>query len=293
MKQYGVDVSHHQNPTLLPWSRFAESSSFAIVRGSYGTMKDRVTAEHVRRARAVGLKVGLYHFFRPSQLVRHQLATFRAQLELAQIGVGDIVPTIDVEADPMPKPGTHVSPAWQGSVLEFIDAMVSELGDCMVYITQREFGMLGAPEWLLTFPLWVAHYTQAAKPATPGNRPWTLWQHRVGPYVPLGPGGYDKANPLLDQNHAVELPLVESLSLEPVAQPAPTDEDDAGLEEAILAHNQALFDEFVRDEYSRVTEERPGAGRALLEYEQAGLVDEPTHRDTDVSDLAPESGRRT
>jgi hypothetical protein len=27
-------------------------------------------------------------------------------------------------------------------------------------------------------------------------------------------------------------------------------------------------------EYSRVTEERPGAGRALLEYEQAGLVDD-------------------
>jgi GH24 family phage-related lysozyme (muramidase) len=46
-------------------------------------------------------------------------------------------------------------------------------------------------------------------------------------------------------------------------------------------------------EYLRVTEERPGAGRALLEYEQAGLVDEPTRRDTDVSELAPvsEGGR--
>jgi hypothetical protein len=44
-------------------------------------------------------------------------------------------------------------------------------------------------------------------------------------------------------------------------------------------------------EYSRVTEERPGAGRALLEYEQAGLVDEPERHDTDVSDLAPETQR--
>ncbi len=208
MKQYGVDVSHHQNPASLPWATFAESSSFAIMRGSYGTMKDRVTAEHVKRARGVGLKVGLYHFFRPTQPVQDQLAVFRAQLDLARIGVGDIIPVIDVESDPLPK-ATPVSPAWQGSVLEFVDAMVSELGDCMVYITQREFGMLGAPAWLLTRPLWVAHYTGASKPATPGNKPWTIWQHRVGPYDPNGAGGYDTAHPVLDQNRlAGALPLI-------------------------------------------------------------------------------------
>jgi lysozyme len=208
LKPYGVDVSHHQAPASLPWATFAESSSFAIVRGSYGTMKDRVTAEHVKRARGVGLKVGLYHFFRPSQSVNDQLAVFRAQLELAKIGAGDIIPVIDVESDPLPKV-TPVSPAWQGSVLEFVDAMVSELGDCMVYITQREFGMLGAPAWLLTRPLWVAHYTGAAKPATPGNKPWTIWQHRVGPYDPSGAGGYDTAHPVLDQNRlAGALPLI-------------------------------------------------------------------------------------
>lgn len=234
VKQYGIDVSHHQAPASLPWATFAESSSFAICRGSYGTMKDRVTAEHVKRARALGLKVGLYHFFRPSQSVADQLAVFRAQLDLAKIGVGDIIPTIDVEADPLPK-ATPVSPAWQGSVLEFVDAMVSELGDCMVYITQREFGMLGAPAWLLTRPLWVAHYTGAAKPATPGNKPWTIWQHRVAPYDPNGPGGYDKAHPVLDQNRlAGELPLIGAV--EPVVNstlPPDDGEHDDGLEELL------------------------------------------------------------
>ncbi len=251
MKPYGVDISHHQNPASLPWATFAESSSFAIVRGSYGTMRDRVTAEHVKRARGVGLKVGLYHFYRPSQPVQDQLAVFRAQLELAKIGAGDIIPTIDIEADPIPKPGIPVSPAWQGSVLEFVDAMVSELGDCMVYITQREFGMLGAPAWLLTRPLWVAHYTGAAKPATPGNKPWTIWQHRVGPYDPNGAGGYDTAHPVLDQNRlAGTLPLIGAV--EPVVNstlpPAhETDGDhDQGLED-LLAKIQGQSLERLQD----------------------------------------------
>lgn len=237
MKPYGVDVSHHQAPASLPWAKFAESSGFCICRGSYGTMKDRVTAEHVKRARAAGLKVGLYHFFRPSQSVMDQLAVFRAQLQLAGIGPGDIVPAIDVEADPFPKL-TAVSPAWQGSVLQFVDQMVAEFGDCMVYITQREFGQLGAPAWLLTRPLWVAHYTGAAKPATPGNKPATIWQHRVAPYDPSGPGGYDKVSPVLDQNRLLgTLPLiadvvhVERVALEPSAPP-PEAHDD-GLEEAL------------------------------------------------------------
>lgn len=279
MNKYGIDVSHHQNPASLAWSKFAESSSFAIVRGSYGVMKDRVTAEHVKRARGVGLKVGLYHFFRPTQGVKDQLAVFRAQLDLAGIGPGDIIPTIDIEADPLPSPGVHVSPAWQGSVLEFVDAMVAELGDCMVYITQREFGMLGAPAWLLSRPLWVAHYTGAAKPATPGNKQATIWQHRVAPYDPNGPGGYDSKSPVLDQNRLLgELPLIKAV--DPVVNsalpPAPEEGDD-GLEE-ILEQLQASHWERIESAVKR-------GGAALREYEEAGLVDDdhPTRHDTEPS----------
>lgn len=241
MKRFGVDVSHHQAPDSLPWQQFEESSSFCIVRGSYGTMKDRVTAEHVKRARSVGLAVGLYHFFRISQPVAAQINVFRQQLELAKIDVGDIVPTIDVEADPLPKM-TAVSAAWQGSVLAFVDAIVDQFGFCMVYMTQREFNQLGAPAWLLTQPLWVAHYTGAAKPATPGNKPATIWQHRVGPYDPNGPGGYDKVHPLLDQNRLLgELPLIGAgakLNVKAIPEPPtppPTEQNDDGLEDRALA----------------------------------------------------------
>lgn len=274
---YGVDVSHHQNPLAMPWATFAQQSKFCIVRASYGTMRDRQTLEHLKRARGAGLKVGCYHFFRPSQPVKAQLDTFLAQLELAKIGGGDIVPVLDVEADPLPSL-QHVTPAWQDGVRTILAALRDRYTNAMVYITQREFGQLGAPEWLLTFPLWVAHYTAAQAPATPGRRDWTLWQHRVAPYVAFGPGGYDKAHPDLDQNRAVDLPLVGAVKHELIAQPADTHEDDDGLEELIAQHNQALFDEFTRAEFERVQEElNKGAAHALREYEEAGLTDDDTN----------------
>jgi lysozyme len=287
MKRFGIDVSHHQapfpqlhnpkKPGVLSWERIADSSSFAIVRGSYGTMKDRVTAEHVERARSAGLKVGLYHFYRPSQPVVDQLAVFRAQLDLAKIGAGDIVPTIDIEADPFPKPGVHVSPAWQGSVLQFIDAMVSELGDCMVYITQREFGMMGSPQWLLSRPLWVAHYTGAARPATPANKPWTIWQHRVGPYDPNGPGGYDKARPELDQNRLQgALPLIAAVG-EPGRDTLPPESQTHGPHDDGL---EDLLEQIHGSSWERIQDSLGGAGANVLADER---------RDTDPSDLAPES----
>lgn len=263
---YGVDVSHHQPVASLNWDLFNDHSSFAIVRSSYGTMRDRLTLEHLKRARAAGLKVGLYHFFRPSQDAQTQLETFLAQLDLAKIGAGDIVPVLDVEADPLPTL-QHVSPAWQDGVRRILSALRDRYTNAMVYITQREFGQLGSPEWLLTFPLWVAHYTGAAKPATPGNRAWTIWQHRVGPYQAFGAGGYDKAAPALDQNRAVDLPLVGCVKLAVVAQPPATDEDDAELEELILAHNKALLDDFVNAEAERMLEHGPSGGRELLDYE--------------------------
>ena len=207
---FGIDVSHHQNPSAVPWERIAETSSLAVVRTNYGTMRDRQTALHVQHARDVGLQVGIYGFYRPSQPWRDQLAVLRSQAELAGHGAGDVWPALDVEADPLPPPGTPVSPAWQEGLRETLDALRAAFGGAIVYVTQREWAMLGRPAWLLEYPLWVAHYTTKPQPATPGNRPWLIWQFRVGPYDPDGPGGYyDGGSPQLDQNRiAGPLPLV-------------------------------------------------------------------------------------
>jgi hypothetical protein len=280
VKKYGIDVSHHQNPASLPWATFALTSSFAIIRGSYGLMKDRVTLEHVRRARSAGLKVGLYHFFRPSQDAADQLAVFRDQLAAAHIGPGDIVPTLDVEADPLPKPGAHVSPAWQDGVKHILDDLVEQYGDAMVYITQREFGMLGKPAWLLDRPLWVAHYTGASKPATPGGAAATIWQHRVAPYDPDGAGGYDSQAPVLDQNRLLgELPLIATArDLVNSTLPPPPEDGDEGLED--------LLEQLQASHWERIQNAVGMAGANLREH--ARLASHAAS-DTDPSELAPES----
>lgn len=210
LKQYGIDVSHFQSAAAMPWQKIAETSSFVIARATYGTSKDKQTLEHCKRARDVGLSVGLYLFFRPTQHWADQLDAFAEQASAAKFGLGDIWPALDIEADPYPKPGQAVSPAWQEGIRQLLELWRVKFGGALVYITQREFGMLGKPDWLLEYPLWVAHYTAAANPATPGGRPWLIWQHRVGPYDPKGPGGYfSGGSPQLDQNRlGGVLPLV-------------------------------------------------------------------------------------
>jgi hypothetical protein len=49
-------------------------------------------------------------------------------------------------------------------------------------------------------PLSVAHYTDAPTPATPGDLVPALWQFRVGPFDPAGPGGYFKQGLQIDQS---------------------------------------------------------------------------------------------
>lgn len=202
---YGIDLSHHQNPEAVPWKEIGDSCQFVIARATYGATRDRQVLEHVRRARQVGCSVGLYHFFRISIPIADQLAAFLEIAQQANISDGDIIPTIDVEADPIPRMQV-VDPSWDVKAKELRDHFVDQFGACMVYITAREWSQLGKPQWVKDSPLWVAHYTTAAAPATPGNTVPTIWQHRVGPFAPNGGGGYDVKNPQFDQNRLM-LPL--------------------------------------------------------------------------------------
>jgi hypothetical protein len=207
---YAIDVSHHQAPGSLPWASFAGRVDAVIARASYGSgLRDRHCVEHCNRARAIGAKVGVYHFYRPHQPVSAQWDLLRSQCDYVGLREGDIVPALDVEHDPIPAPGASVTPDWSAPAQELAALITATYGSCLVYITQREWGMLGRPQWVLDCPLWVAHYTGAATPATPGGRPAVMWQHRVGPFVHNGPGGYVKEAPVLDQNRILgELPLI-------------------------------------------------------------------------------------
>jgi len=189
---YGVDVSNYQDPArpdgVHTWEQLAQlGCDFAMVRFTYGTSRDARAAEHVRLIRAAGIAVGGYHFYRPTQLVSDQLAAFCAQSLACGLRVGDICPAIDIEQDG--PHGAPVQPGWVPALEALVFGMVALFGDCAIYETQAGFAQLGRPPAILARPQWPAYWSPSSAPATPGNGPWSLWQHRVGPFVANGPGG--------------------------------------------------------------------------------------------------------
>ncbi len=194
---YAVDVSHHQSPGSLPWKTYEGAVDLVLVRATYGSdLTDAAADGHIERARDIGAKIGLYHFFRSEQSWEKQALAFEKAMIKAGLDTGDIVPAIDVETDPFSKNG-QVSRKWEQPVEDFVEAMCTSYGDCIVYITRADWILLGKEEWVLERPLWVANYTLAPKPYLPGDNVCmepVLWQHRIGPLDRKGPGGVYKSN---------------------------------------------------------------------------------------------------
>ena len=74
----GIDVSHHQND--IDWARVAaDDVAFAIMKATEGgDHVDRLFARNLREARAAGLAVGAYHFYRFCKSGEEQARNFIA-----------------------------------------------------------------------------------------------------------------------------------------------------------------------------------------------------------------------
>ena len=202
---YAIDVSHHQSPRALDWAGMrAAGCDLCIVRLTYGTRKDELAKEHAKLARDNGFAIGAYTFARPTQPVADQYQAFWEAAEAIGYGkVEDVIPALDIEDDTASHP---IGPEHAAFFEEFA-ALFQGAQGAYAYITQRDWGRLGKPGWVLEMPLFVAHYASPTRkePATPNGMPWDIWQHRVGPFQIDGPSGYDKAHPLLDQSRVRKL----------------------------------------------------------------------------------------
>jgi GH25 family lysozyme M1 (1,4-beta-N-acetylmuramidase) len=224
---YGIDLSHFQDPAALPWDKFQGHVDFVIVRAAYGVTFDRRAKEHIQRARAIGAKVGLYTYYRHEQNEQDQFVALSRATESCGIGTGDIVPAIDIEDDEIGH--VEVNPTWSEPCKTFANRVIDNFGDCLIYISQRGWRMLGKPEWVLHRPLWCPNYC-VAEPATPAGMPATIWQHRSDVFEPNGPSTAPKPAPpdAIDQNRLL-LPL-------PLIGYRPSDDDQARVL-ALVAEN--------------------------------------------------------
>lgn len=204
---HGIDVSHYQDPSALPWGEIAKTSRFCIVKATDGTGSDPRCIEHVKRAHDAGLVVGLYAFFRDPVDVGAQFDAFATVSGNTEIGPGDLIPVLDIED----YPGHTIGPATSAPAEQWCELAAKQWGGAMPYITQRDWARIGAPTWMLAYPLFVAHYPgrELPGPATPDHRPWRLWQYAVHPYAP-GVWTNDFKTPLaIDHSWALDpLPVI-------------------------------------------------------------------------------------
>lgn len=83
-----------------------------------------------------------------------------------------------------------------------------------MYITQRDWRLLGSPQWVLKHDLWCPHWRSVGaqiwpplEPATPGGMPWAIHQYGVSLGVARNGIQKDSAG-CYDKNRARLLPRV-------------------------------------------------------------------------------------
>lgn len=190
----GVDVSHFQG--VIDWAAVAASGvAFAYVKATEGvTETDLSFVANLKGARAAGLLVGAYHFFRTTSDHLAQVRRF-ARL-VGDAGGVDLPLALDVEWQHTTAPLGNV-PAF-----EFVDRVAEAVAE-LAQLGQRRPLLYTAPGFWSLLParpsiaaaadLWVAHYG-VKEPAKVGTWPaWTFWQHSASGTVP-GVKGADDLN---------------------------------------------------------------------------------------------------
>lgn len=200
IKAYGVDVSHRQDPSVVPYSEV----SFVIVKATEGaSFRDPMCMQHIARAREAGATVGLYHYYRYGPDHNAQIVNFLRTAKDVGLGPDDIVPCLDIEQGPY---SYLPSNAWNHPCEAIAKAFEASYGGCMVYLNKRDFHLMLSPDWVAARPLWFAQYNDEMHAPFPP----VVWQHRVGPFEVDGPGGLFEPR-TIDQNVLLEdMPLIQA-----------------------------------------------------------------------------------
>ena len=92
---HGLDMSHYQGEVF--WEAIGNNSKMAYVylkATEGGTNIDKRYAQNIALAKQYGLKVGSYHFYRPTRPQVEQLRNFRYQCQAKD---QDLIPMVDIE----------------------------------------------------------------------------------------------------------------------------------------------------------------------------------------------------
>lgn len=166
----GIDVSDYQG--TVNWTAVAKSGvEFAITKATEG---GTFVADSFHRnwsgIRSAGLVRGAYHFYRPRTDALAQANLF---LNMVKLEPGDLPPVLDIERDDGVEPERV-----RAGIQSWLVRVESATGRRPILYTYPGFWEgLGNWQEFRDYPLWIAHYTTAARPWVPGGwGTWTMWQ---------------------------------------------------------------------------------------------------------------------
>lgn len=172
-KVYGIDVSYYQG--VINWSSVkAAGKQFAIIRVSDGTgFLDPKFVTNWKNAKAAGLAVGAYQFFRPNQDATAQADLFVNQLNAVGFGANDLPPVIDVEVT-----GGVSGSTVAARVNTWLNRVKSRTGRLPALYTSPGFwSSIGNPTPSLLPYIWDAHWGVSCPSLPPAWPRLRFWQY--------------------------------------------------------------------------------------------------------------------
>jgi GH25 family lysozyme M1 (1,4-beta-N-acetylmuramidase) len=184
----GIDVSHWQG--TIDWGKVrAAGKRFAYIKATEETTYiDNMYAINRAGAKAAGLYVGAYHFARPDATPGDAQAEADHFVDTAAFAPGELLPVLDLEQS-----GGLTSDVLQTWVRSFLDRVYVRTGiRAVIYVSPSFWSTkMSNSVWFAQNGyqvLWVAHWTTASTPSTPGanwaGRGWTFWQYTSDGTVP-------------------------------------------------------------------------------------------------------------
>jgi len=166
---HGLDLSHYQGDVY--WETVGQHANMSYVYLKATEGGDRVDDTYLRNvelAHRHGLKVGSYHFFRPTTSLSMQLRNFSS---LCRPGEQDLIPMLDVEST-----GGLSTEAFCDSLHQFLRMMETIYNQKPLVYTFRNFYNKHLVGQLDDYQLMVAMYADE-EPVLADERDYIIWQY--------------------------------------------------------------------------------------------------------------------
>ena len=168
---HGIDISKHQG--RINWKTVAKDRNiqFVYIKATEGaSVVDRHYQKNLREARAAGLRVGSYHFFRAYKSAREQFELFKRHVKKGQ---QDLIPMVDVEETGNRQVSRQ---RLQRNLREFMELMKKHYGKYpLLYSQYRFYNEKLAPEFNRYF-IFIARYGKR-EPVLKGGGKYNIWQY--------------------------------------------------------------------------------------------------------------------